>query len=436
MSNSPIPRDVHNTVNSLKPSIYILLKEDTLYSVPPDTFDDETAPVWAAVLVNGVTKTLTLFLPCTPLALATVSRARAEKWLHQVLGPPLENCELPEEQCGLLLQLILAFRAFVQEDDNVAHIPFDYFAKVFIRHARSLNTHEPATEVLTALSLFLLDIMPQVVFPEEEDLARVRALANPGTMVPVLASPSAIPPQPCSDEPTSSSSDLAAPSLLGIDIPLSATPVLPVPSASASPDTFSLPINSSMPNTSSPGSPLLATATATGLPIEASFADAVSSIASPRATTHRDVMDSAPFSPDPISPHYSDISSMHSNVDMHARPPSAESSPWGTDAAIDFVDALKRAALYAEVDGEVAAGIRRATPYAQADIEFADALERAALYVEVDAEYAAEIHHAVTHVELAHTLVRGVREMSYVCSTSITPHLRSPTWSARICGVM
>ncbi|KAH9911151.1 uncharacterized protein BXZ73DRAFT_82961 [Epithele typhae] len=159
-----------NTIDNIQPAVYILLEDD----IPPSSLADpnshaESRPAWATVLVNSVTSTVTLMLPCTTLTPATVSPMRAEAWFHQVRGPAKERCELPDDECGLLLQLVLVFRAFVQNHEDVAHIPFDHFAEAFVQHARSLDMHEPAREILISLSMFMVDIMPQVVSPLQMD---------------------------------------------------------------------------------------------------------------------------------------------------------------------------------------------------------------------------------------------------------------------------
>ncbi|KAH9911958.1 uncharacterized protein BXZ73DRAFT_82557 [Epithele typhae] len=170
---------LRNTIDSVEPAVHLLSETLTAH---------ESRPMggWS----------------CTSMVSPTPSRV-CEGWYSMVTGEELAKCGLSDAQNGLILQLILAFRAFSQGHREVAFVNFQDFIKVFTLHVRALAPHEPADEALLSMSYYMLEVMPdalKVIFPDEHALMEALGLvdihrstqselAAPASTAPTFAAP-------------------------------------------------------------------------------------------------------------------------------------------------------------------------------------------------------------------------------------------------------
>ncbi|KAH9911954.1 uncharacterized protein BXZ73DRAFT_82555 [Epithele typhae] len=237
-------RDNHLRINTMlrslsRPALYI---EPAVHLLAETLTVHENRPMaWVVLYVNGVTDTLTIFLPYTALALATIDPSVCESWHSMVTGEELAKCGLSDAQNELILQLVLAFRAFSQGHREVTFVNFHDFIKVFTLHVRALAPHKPADEALLVMSYYMLEVMPDVIFPDERALMDALGLVDVDPSTQEVTDHATV--NPVSVVPTSldcALADLASPASvkpLSVDpiIPTSVVPTSVNPSASVNP---------------------------------------------------------------------------------------------------------------------------------------------------------------------------------------------------------
>ncbi|KAH9911126.1 uncharacterized protein BXZ73DRAFT_105983 [Epithele typhae] len=183
------PASDMSIIDSTSPAIYLLTETRRDSDVgPPSTraLNHE----WLTVLVNGVTDTVVLLLPYTQAALNAVDHTRAEAWVSIVRGSKLQRCGLRDDQNGLLLQLVLAYSAFAKNTPAVENVDFHLFVDTLSLFVEALDSHDSADTALMAMSVFMLDIIPEVIYPDPDLLASARAVLAALEDSPVLTSTS------------------------------------------------------------------------------------------------------------------------------------------------------------------------------------------------------------------------------------------------------
>ncbi|KAH9910653.1 uncharacterized protein BXZ73DRAFT_108689 [Epithele typhae] len=256
-------------IESTNPAIYIFAETRHDRGLGPPS----TRPLsheWLTILVNGVTDTVILMLPYTQAALNTVDHPRADAWLSIVRGPKLRQCGLRDDQNGLLLQLVLAYSAFVKNSPAVQNVDFHLFVDTLSLFIGELDAHDSADPLLFAMSVFMLDIIPEVIYPDQDLLACARAalaaLEDDANVSPVLASEPVL-----TFEPTLAFEPALAsmPTLASAPTPASALVSAPTPSSSSTSTltpTPALTLGSALTLALAPASNLAPTPTLTSAP--------------------------------------------------------------------------------------------------------------------------------------------------------------------------
>ncbi|KAI0739543.1 hypothetical protein C8Q80DRAFT_1274610 [Daedaleopsis nitida] len=144
------------TIEGYETHIYLVPDIATMRSTPANTIQHVT------LIVNG--PTTLLILPTVDFALKLCHPTQFDDWVVSSLSDDLSACDVNDEQCEIVLHLVLAFQVFfhllgagdaaaaIQEQKN-----FNLFTVQLIMAALSLDAHEPAEEALSDVMNWLRD---------------------------------------------------------------------------------------------------------------------------------------------------------------------------------------------------------------------------------------------------------------------------------------
>ena len=104
-----------------------------------------------------------MLLPCTKHALSSVEPSQFDRWLDNIRGEDLAQCDVTDEQRITLERIALVYCGFVLGHPRSSIMElFDAFINVLLDLFESLAEHEAADDLLEDFGVFIEELLPAV----------------------------------------------------------------------------------------------------------------------------------------------------------------------------------------------------------------------------------------------------------------------------------